>query len=263
MPSKKIIKLIKSLARTSIRHKERLFIAEGYKSIVDLLPHFYCKNLIVDVYNFHKISNTINIDSLNTISNSSIDIVDDSFNFSSISQLKSPSNALAIFEMRDINSNTYNFSGISLFLDNIQDPGNMGTIIRTADWFDIDNIYITNDCVDIYSPKVVQATMGSLGRINIMEIRDIGTFFSGIKSMVIGTFIEGESIYGLNTIKEPMLIVMGNEGNGIRGSIVQYITNRVTIPMFGERNSNDCPDSLNVAIATAIIVSHVKQLKNS
>jgi TrmH family RNA methyltransferase len=166
-----------------------------------------------------------------------------------ISGLKNPADAIATVNipqwagLNDVNLK----NKFSLVLDGVQDPGNMGTIIRTADWFGIANIICSEDSVDAYNPKVVQATMGSLARVNIIYT-NLTDFISQINLPVYGALLNGENIYTNNFGLEG-LIVMGNEGNGIRPGIQQLVTKAVTIPRIGNA------ESLNVAIATAIFCS--------
>lgn len=139
----------------------------------------------------------------------------------------------------------------SLVLDSIQDPGNMGTIIRTADWFGIQDIICSEDTVDVYNPKVVQATMGSLARVNV-HYADLLNVLPQIKLPIFGAMLNGENIYNTHFGTEGLL-VMGNEGNGISAPVEQLITSAVTIPRAGNA------ESLNVAIATAILCSEIKR----
>jgi TrmH family RNA methyltransferase len=134
-------------------------------------------------------------------------------------------------------------------LDGVQDPGNLGTIIRTADWFGITNIICSEDTVDAYNPKVVQATMGSLARVNV-TYNNLAGLISAAKLPVFGTLLNGENIYSTNFGTEG-LIIMGNEGNGIRPDIQALVTKAITIPRIGKA------ESLNVAIATAICCSEL------
>lgn len=139
----------------------------------------------------------------------------------------------------------------SLVLDSIQDPGNMGTIMRTADWFGIQDIICSEDTVDVYNPKVVQATMGSLARVNV-HYADLLNVLPQIKLPIFGAMLNGENIYNTHFGTEGLL-VMGNEGNGISAPVEQLITSAVTIPRAGNA------ESLNVAIATAILCSEIKR----
>ena len=176
-----------------------------------------------------------------------------------ISFLQHPQQVLALFRLpQDISLSSFHFplSSLSLALDGVQDPGNLGTIIRIADWFGIDTIYCSEDTADAYNPKVVQATMGSIARVNIIYTDLLQLFESLPPSCpVYGTLLDGEDIY-----QQPLscegIIVMGNEGNGISEAIRQKVNRRLLIPCFRE---GDTAESLNVAIATAITCSEFKR----
>lgn len=257
MLTKKEIAFIRSLSKPNIRREEKLFVAEGYKSVVDLLPYFKCVYLIADKDNYNallssdKYSNRIE----KNINNNIIHIVDNKFDFGKISGLKNPQSILAVFAYPE-RKKTYKLERKKtyLFLDDIQDPGNMGTIIRTADWFAIDTIFMTKGCADIYNNKVVQSTMGSLGRINAIEIDNTNDFFQNIDADIFGTFLENsQNIHEINNITDkPIILVMGNEGNGISNEVAKYVNRRITIPLSPNRIDDNKPDSLNVSIATAI-----------
>jgi TrmH family RNA methyltransferase len=157
---------------------------------------------------------------------------------------------LAIFEKKkDLSAANFR-NKITLVLDTIQDPGNLGTIIRIADWFGIDNIICSPDCADMYSPKVVQSTMGSLARVNIIYT-DIAEWINGHADiMIYAATMHGKDVRSLSKIKEG-LIIIGNEGKGINEGILSLAKENITIPKIGEA------ESLNAAVATGIILSHV------
>jgi len=170
-----------------------------------------------------------------------------------ISTLKTPQEVIGLVKIPIWP--TLNYSSLknkfSLVLDNIQDPGNMGTIIRTADWFGITDMICSEDTVDVYNPKVVQATMGSLARVNVYYT-NLAQALPQIKLPVFGAMLDGENIYN-TTFGAGGLLVMGNEGNGISADIERLITTKITIPRVGQA------ESLNVAIATAILCSEIKR----
>ena len=145
-------------------------------------------------------------------------------------------------------------SGLILALDSIRDPGNLGTILRLCDWFGIDQIVCSKDAVDIYNPKVVQATMGSIARVNVNYI-DLENFIGQTQLPVFGTFMQGSTIYKTDLPQEG-IIVMGNEANGISPELEKLIKNRLTIPRF---DSLQKTESLNVATATAIVLSEFRR----
>nr|WP_317198314.1 RNA methyltransferase [Mucilaginibacter ginkgonis] len=168
-----------------------------------------------------------------------------------ISSLKTPPGVLALITIPtplSLNSALLK-NKFSLVLDGVQDPGNMGTIIRTADWFGIKNVICSEDTVDVYNPKVVQATMGSLSRVAV-HYADLETVISNAQLPVFGALLNGKSIYETNFGSEA-IVVMGNEGNGISEKLQQIIQQPITIPQVGEA------ESLNVAVATAIFCSEL------
>jgi TrmH family RNA methyltransferase len=167
-----------------------------------------------------------------------------------ISFLQNPKDSLAICEIKE--SNLIENCKIQLGLDGIQDPGNMGTIIRLADWFGIEQIICSQDTVDFYNPKVIQASMGSFTRVNIVY-EDIKDTISNAVFPVFGTAMEGENIYEKN-FPENFSLVLGNEGNGIRPEIFELIKENLSIPRFGKTQSTE---SLNVSVAAAIILGEV------
>lgn len=169
-----------------------------------------------------------------------------------ISFLKTPNQVLAVFKMPMVQK--AKLKGLTLALDSINDPGNLGTIIRLCDWFGIEQIICSIDTVDCYNPKVVQSTMGSLTRVNVLYF-DLKEFITAYNDEVFGTFMEGNNIYQADLPKKGM-IVMGNEANGISSEIEKLITQKISIPAFGTQQETE---SLNVATATAIVLSEFKR----
>ena len=147
---------------------------------------------------------------------------------------------------------------MSVYLDGVQDPGNLGTIIRLCDWFGIQNIFCSNDTVDLYNPKVIQASMGSFMRVTVFEseLSALKKIAQKSGAVIYGTFMEGENVYRAELASKAVL-VMGNEGNGIREKSVQLIDRKVSIPNFSAANSK--AESLNVSVATAILCSEFKR----
>lgn len=170
---------------------------------------------------------------------------------SKISTLQTPQGILALVYLpkeQQIDTNSL-ANSFALVLDDVQDPGNLGTIIRTADWFGIRNIICSMNTVEAFNPKTVQSTMGSLARINI-HYTDLETFLEGVKLPIFGALLSGESIYETNWGKEG-LILLGNEGHGISESLIKKISCPVTIPRIGEA------ESLNVAVSAAIFCNEL------
>ncbi len=245
MLSKNKIQLIKSLHNKKKRYELGLFIAEGHKCINELLPFFKCHQL------FYTRKNLIDIDY-----SYATHITDDEL--SKISFLEQPQDSFAVFEFSPNYFQPIFFeNNLILFLDSVQDPGNLGTIIRLADWYGIKHIVCSFGTVDVFNPKVIQSSMGSISRVSVYYV-DNEDFFSSIPKdySIYGTFLEGENIYNTQLKKEG-LIVMGNEGNGISNVVKQYITNRIFIPPFPI--DDQTIDSLNVAMATAITLSEFRR----
>jgi TrmH family RNA methyltransferase len=170
-----------------------------------------------------------------------------------MSSLTTPQEVLAVIHLPEWPKLTQNslLNRFTLVLDGVQDPGNLGTIIRTADWFGIHNIICSEDTVDAYNPKVVQATMGSLARVNL-HYTDLAILISQLNLPVLGAMLNGDNIYTADFGTQG-LVVMGNEGNGLRPEIQKLITQSITIPRNGEA------ESLNVAIATALFCSEISR----
>jgi TrmH family RNA methyltransferase len=169
-----------------------------------------------------------------------------------ISALATPNSCLAVFKIPK--DKEMKESGLILALDDVRDPGNLGTIIRLCDWFGIETLFCSDETVDIYNPKVVQATMGSISRVNVVY-GDLENFLVKTKLTVFGTFMDGKNIYQESLPKEG-IIVMGNEANGISEAVEKLVTDRIAIPRFGNLQITE---SLNVATATAIILSEFKR----
>ncbi|MDG4949740.1 RNA methyltransferase [Weeksellaceae bacterium KMM 9724] len=174
--------------------------------------------------------------------------------FKQMSNLRTPPEILAVFEQKSYDLPTQ-INKSYFALDNVQDPGNLGTIIRIADWFGMEHVFCNLDTVEVYNPKVVQACMGSLGRIQVHYV-DFETYFKELDCEIYGTFMEGDSIYSTELTK-PGLIVMGNESNGISAQIEDLCTQKISIP----QETNRPTESLNVAVASAMISSEIFRQK--
>jgi RNA methyltransferase, TrmH family len=240
MLSKNQIKGITSLQQKKYRFIHQLFFAEGIKVIQELLAsNFELDHLYTTKNDFSEVSN----EKKSLISETDL---------KKISALAAANTCLAVFKIPK--DTEIQESGIILALDSIRDPGNLGTILRLCDWFGINQIVCSKDAVDIYNPKVVQATMGSISRVNVSYV-DLEAFISKTSLPIFGTFMEGKNIY---TTKLPQegIIVMGNEANGISPEVEKLIKNKLTIPRFGSLQKTE---SLNVASATAIVLSEFKR----
>ena len=240
MVSKNQIKLITSLQQKKYRIKEKLFFAEGIKVIQELLQsNFELEHLYTTQLDF------------NEIPASKKTIISDS-DLKKISALSTFNTCLGVFKIPE--PQKLKTKGLILALDDIRDPGNLGTILRLCDWFGIEELVCSPSTVDIYNPKVVQATMGSISRVNVNYI-DLNLFLETTKLLVFGTFMDGKNIYKENLPQEG-IIVMGNEANGISLTIEKMISERLTIPRFGNLKRTE---SLNVATATAIVLSEFRR----
>ena len=245
MLSKSQISLLQSLQHKKFRREHGAFLVEGYKSVSEFANSAYHINTI-----YH--TNAIAPKLLNLSQKINFEEISVN-NIEKISALTTPPDIIAVVKIPQWPAIQYSTlqKKFSLVLDGIQDPGNMGTIIRTADWFGIENIICSEDCVDVYNPKVVQATMGSLSRVNV-HYTDIASVIHEVKLPVFGALLDGENIYNTNFGTEG-LIVMGNEGNGLRPDIIKLVSKAITIPRAGKA------ESLNVAIATAIFCSEINR----
>ncbi len=240
MVSKNQIKLISSLHQKKHRQTHQLFIAEGIKGIQELLDaQFELEHLYTTQTDFETVAGNLKT------------LVTDA-DLKKMSALASPNTCLAVFKMPEVKA--INSSGLIVALDDIRDPGNLGTILRLCDWFGIQQLICSKETVDVYNPKVVQATMGSIARVNVTYV-DLIDFIANSKLAVFGTFMDGENMYTSNLPQEG-IIVMGNEANGISSDLEKIIKNRLTIPRFGTLQKTE---SLNVATATAIVLSEFRR----
>ena len=239
MVSKNQIKLISSLQQKKQRIAHQLFIAEGIKGIQELLDaSFELDHLYTTQNDFEMVSNNKKT------------VVSDA-DLKKISALATPNTCLAVFKMPK--EKKIEASGLILALDSVRDPGNLGTIMRLCDWFGIQQLICSKETVDIYNPKVVQATMGSIARVNVSYV-DLNDFLTTTSLPVFGTFMNGDNIYK-TALPQEGIIVMGNEANGISPELEKIIKNRLTIPRFGTIQKTE---SLNVATATAIVLSEFR-----
>ena len=240
MVSKNQIKLITSLQQKKFRQTHKLFIAEGAKVIQELLQsNFVLEHLFVT----ETIFETIGASKKTPISDTDL---------RKISCLSTPNNCLALFEIPD--QKPRDDKGLVVALDDIRDPGNLGTIIRLCDWFGIEQIVCSEQTVDVYNPKVVQATMGSISRVAVSYM-DLEKYLKRANIPIFGTFMDGKNVYKENFPQEGILI-LGNEANGISEKLEKLVTNKLAIPRFGNLQQTE---SLNVATATAIFLSEFKR----
>lgn len=246
MISKGLSKLIRSLEQKKYRRKEQLFVAEGEKLILELMGYYECNTIIStpEWNDHHRLAATHRVDcSKEEIRKNSL--------------MVNQSEAIALFRQKrhELDQNDYT-NALSLVLDTIQDPGNMGTIIRVADWFGIRQVICSMETADLYNPKTVQATMGALARVKVVYC-DLLSFLRPLTGEVpiYATTLDGENIYS-RQLTSTGLLIMGNEGNGISSAVAELATDRLFIPSFSNEKQ---VESLNVAIATAIACSEFKR----
>ncbi len=236
MLSNNAIKIITSLGSKKYRQKYNLFVVEGVKNITEVLKSpikvqelFITEDLWAENSGVKKT------------------FVDDQ-QLKKISFLSTPNVGLALCELPQSSCSTV-FEGLAFALDDIRDPGNLGTIIRMADWFGIEHLFCSVESVDLYNPKVIMSTMGSFSRVHVHYL-DLKSFLGNYSGPIMGTFMEGTSIYE-SVLPQSGILVMGNEANGVSKDIEQLATHQLSIPFFGK---NGQTESLNVAAATSVIL---------
>ena len=249
MLTKNKIKYITSLAKKKFRDEEGVFLAEGAKVVGDILPYFRCL-MLCGTKEYLAQHPELKADEIIEISEAELQ---------KCSQLKTPRDVIAVFRQPTPSplSGEVMREELSIVLDGVQDPGNLGTIIRLADWFGIHHIICSEDTADAFAPKVIQATMGAITRV-ALHYTNLTTFLSSIPQgiPVYGTFLEGENIYG-KTLSPNGLLIMGNEGNGIRPETQAFINQKLFIPPHPA--GCETSESLNVAIATAICCAEFRR----
>ena len=247
MSSKTHTKYIQSLQHKKFRDEHGVFLAEGPKVVMDLLNSrkFVCKELFA-------LNNWIEEHGkqLSLLHDTVITDVED-FELQKISALSTANAVLAVFEKRKPVNEFATASKITLALDTIQDPGNLGTIIRIADWFGIENIICSIGCADMYNAKVIQSTMGSLGRVNVIYTDLVKWLKDNDKVKIYAASLEGEDVKAVGKLKEGILII-GNEANGVSDEVMELVTEKINIPRIGEA------ESLNAAVAAGIILAIIK-----
>ncbi|MCP4883122.1 MAG: RNA methyltransferase [Flavobacteriales bacterium] len=240
MLSKNQIKFIRSLKKKKFRQANRLFLAEGVKVVDELISSSF---KIHKIYGTASFQNTLKIDELQIITEKELKMISDFTN---------PNQVIGIFEIPE-KKEPLN-QGLTVALDDINDPGNLGTIIRLCDWFSVSQLICSTNTVDCFNPKVVQASMGSLTRVQINYV-DLSAYLSEEKREIYGTFLDGENIYS-SEHEMNSILVLGNEANGISERIEALVQRKLTIPQFGDQKQTE---SLNVATATAIFLSEFKR----
>ena len=243
MLSKNQVKLIQKLQQKKYRNELNLFIVEGKKSIVEFLQAGYRLELLIATEVF---GTALNNHPITLVSKEEL---------RKVSSLKNPDEGLAIFHQRQHKGILQ--EGVILALDNVQDPGNLGTLIRLCDWFGIETLSCNSQTVDCYNPKVVQATMGSLTRVAVHYV-DLAGFLATCALPLYAMDLDGENLY-TTEFPEDCVLILGNEANGISPEVRALADDIITIPRFGKLQQTE---SLNVAMAGAIVMSQVRKLAN-
>lgn len=237
------------------RKAEGVFVAEGHKLVGDLLDVFECKYLAAT--SDWLSANAAWVDRQRRSGVEVDEVTDEELKRASFQE--TPQQVLAVFKQLtyEVDVNEVARKQLCLVLDDVQNPGNLGTIVRLADWFGIEHIFCSKGCADIYNPKTVQATMGGIARVQVHEA-DLPELLSRLDKdiPVYGTFLDGENIYG-KELENRGLIVMGNEGKGVSKEVAAFVTERLYIPNYPE--GRETSESLNVAIATAIVCAEFRR----
>lgn len=237
------------------RKAEGVFVAEGHKLVGDLLDVFECKYLAATSEWLS--ANAAWVERQRRSGVEVDEVTDEELKRASFQE--TPQQVLAVFKQLtyEVDVNEVARTQLCLVLDDVQNPGNLGTIVRLADWFGIEHIFCSKGCADIYNPKTVQATMGGIARVQVHEA-DLPELLSRLDKdiPVYGTFLDGENIYG-KELENRGLIVMGNEGKGVSKEVAAFVTERLYIPNYPE--GRETSESLNVAIATAIVCAEFRR----
>lgn len=246
MLSKAKIKYIRSLELKKFRNEYKTFVAEGNKLVAEMLPHFECE-LMIAKPSWMATQGDIPANEL---------LVAEDGDIEKASLLKSPQDVIAVFRQPSYSPDEIDTNmNLVLVLDGVQDPGNLGTIIRLADWFGIEHIVCSLDSADVYNPKTIQATMGALAHVKV-HYTDLTEFLGKQNTPIYGTYLDGENLYS-KELSKTGIIIMGSEGNGIRAEVLPFVNEKLYIPNYPE--DRETTESLNVAIATAIVCGEFRR----
>jgi len=253
MLSKNKQKLIRSLDRKKNRDAEGLFLAEGPKLVTELLAHFRCRLLVGEPALLSKVPSEANaVDERVEVTAEEL---------ARVSLQRAPQGVLAVFEKPQpvAAQSLLPVAGRSLCLalDGVQDPGNVGTIVRIADWWGIEHVICSHDTADVFAPKTVQSTMGALGRVGV-HYTDLPAWLDELPAgtPVYGTLLDGDNLYD-SELTPQGIIVMGNEGNGLSSAVRERVSHRLLIPSFPPDRPTS--ESLNVAVATAVTCAEFRR----
>lgn len=243
MLTKSTIKFIKSLQEKKYRKQEQCFVVEGGKSVEEVLNANFEVMMLVGSQEF--------LGSVKQVPRGTEIFESRASEMSSLGDFQTNDAALAVVRMKPRTEPRIEPNGFTLLLDDIRDPGNLGTIIRTADWYGITTILASEETVDFYSPKVINSTKGSFIRVNFIHAY-LPEILSKQSLPVYGAFLDGTNVHKVR-FKESGILIIGNESKGISSAVEKFVTDRITIPRFGKA------ESLNAAIATAIIFDNIKR----
>jgi RNA methyltransferase, TrmH family len=255
MISKTKSNFILSLQKKNTRDEEKLYVIEGDKLVKEYLEAKVHVRILVARPEFLNSLPLVHKQGVEEIIQAGYD------ELRKISSLKTPHNAIAVVRMPEKKMNTDELrEELSVAIDCVQDPGNLGTIIRSAAWFGIRNIYCSEECVDVYNPKVIQASMGAILHVNLFytSLRELLRTAAGNNIKIFGTMLEGDSIYS-HKLDNTGIILLGNESKGISGELLPYITDRIMIPKLAKTESGI--ESLNVSMAASVIFSEFTRSK--
>jgi TrmH family RNA methyltransferase len=247
MISKTRIKFIKSLQVKKYRQEAQSFVVEGAKSVEELLKSSFDISLVVV-----NESLALQWEKLLSKTNAEIEVAKDA-ELTAMGSFQTNTSALAIGKFKPVVRPVVAANEYAVVLDDIRDPGNLGTIIRTADWYGIKDIIASEETADFYNPKVISASMGSFCRVNVFYTA-LTQYLSSVKLPVYGTFLNGDNIHN-HRFEGGGYLVMGNEANGISSAVEKFVTHKITIPRFGKS------ESLNAGVATAIVLDNISRLK--
>ncbi len=243
MLTKSTIKFIKSLQEKKYRKQEQCFIVEGAKSVLEVLASDYTVRMVLGTESF--------VRQLQVVKQGAELYIVKPEVLSTLGDFQTNDAALAVVQMKKRNTLSIAQDNFTLLLDDIRDPGNLGTIIRTADWYGITHILASEETVDVYNTKVINATKGSFTRV-VVEYTDLSEVLTTNKLPVYGAFLAGQNVHQTAFPKAGLLLI-GNESNGISEELSQKVTHPITIPRLGQA------ESLNAAIATAILLDNIKR----
>ena len=243
-----IIKLVSSLSQKKYRVDNNCFVAEGTKCVRDTWEHFNCRWIIATKNWYEQFGHSGHLDKI---------LFANKHQMERMSQFSTAAEVIAVYDLPEYELNPEELKNeLTIVLDNVQDPGNLGTIIRLADWYGVKNIICSETTVDAFSHKVIQATMGAISRVRV-HYCDLDDFFSYDWNLpVYGTFLDGKNIYNQN-LDNKGFVIMGNEGKGISPKLEKYINSRLFIPSYP--SDEETSESLNVGVATAITLSEFRR----